>query len=268
MADRITLTTDFGTRQGSQSVLHGVIAQICPDAVVTDLTHEVDAFDVRQGGFLLETNAFWFPAGSVHMVVVDPGVGTERRPIAAEVGSHRFVGPDNGVLSWVFAHAEREAWDVRVVHLTEPRFWLGAVSSTFHGRDLFAPVAAHLACGVALDELGPAIDDPVRLAVPGARPDGRDVVVGEVIYIDPFGGTICSVRREDVEHLGGVYDVELSGAVTERTVETFGESDLGPDHLIALWDSSGYLLVTENNGIGGRVISPRAGDPVRVRARR
>ena len=112
------------------------------------------------------------------------------------------------------------------------------------------------------------IDDLVRLAVPGARPDGRDAVVGEVIYIDPFGGTICSVRREDVEHLGGAYDVELSGAVTERTVETFGESDLGPDHLIALWDSSGYLLVTENNGIGGRVISPHAGDPFRVRARR
>ena len=267
MADRITLTTDFGTRQGSQSVLHGVIAQICPDTVVTDLTHEVDAFDVRQGGFLVATNAFWFPAGSVHMVVVDPGVGTERRPIAAEVGSHRFVGPDNGVLSWVFAHAERETWDVRVVHLTEPRFWLGAVSSTFHGRDLFAPVAAHLACGVGLDELGPAIDDPIRLAVPGARPDGRDVVVGEVIYIDPFGGTICSVRREDVEHLGA-YDVELCGAVTERTVETFGESDLGPDHLIALWDSSGYLLVTENNGVGGRVITPSAGDLVRVRARR
>jgi len=266
MATQITLTTDFGTRQGSQAVLHGVIAQICPDAVVTDHTHEVAPFDIAQGGFLLATNAFWFPAGTVHVIVVDPGVGTERRPIAAEVGSHLFVGPDNGVLSWVLARADREHWGVRVVHLTQPRFWLGAVSSTFHGRDLFAPVAAHLACGVPLEELGPAIEDPVRLPLPGARRDGDDVV-GEVIYIDPFGGVICSVRPEDVVHLGRAYDVELSGAVTEQTVQTFGGSDLGPDHLITLWDSSGYLLVTENNGVGGRVISPHAGDLVRVRPR-
>jgi S-adenosylmethionine hydrolase len=267
MAPRITLSTDFGTRQGSQAVLHGVIAQICPEAVVTDHTHEVAPFDVLQGGFLLATNAFWFPAGTVHMIVVDPGVGTERRPIAAEVGSHLFVGPDNGVLSWVFARAEREGWGIHAVHLTEPRFWLGAVSSTFHGRDVFAPVAAHLACGVPLEDMGPSIDDPVRLPVPAAHRED-DAVVGEVIYIDPFGGAICSVRPEDVAHLEAAYDVELCGAVTERTVRTFGESDLGPDHLIALWDSSGYLLVTENNGVGGRVISPRAGDVVRVLARR
>jgi len=267
MAVQITLTTDFGTRQGSQAVLHGVIAQICPDAVVTDHTHEVAPFDVAQGGFLLATNAFWFPSGSVHVIVVDPGVGTDRRPIAAEVGSHRFVGPDNGVLSWVLARADREGWGARVVHLTEPRFWLGAVSSTFHGRDLFAPVAANLACGVPLEKLGPMIEDPVRLPVPGARRDGDDIV-GEVVYIDPYGGTICSIRPEDVAHLGTAYDVELCGAVTQRTVRTFGESDLGPDHLITLWDSSGYLLVTENNGVGGRVISPRPGDVVRVRPRR
>lgn len=267
MAPRITLTTDFGTRQGSQAVLHGVIAQICPEALVTDLTHEVTPFDVLQGGFLLATNAFWFPSGSVHVIVVDPGVGTERRPIAAEVGSHRFVGPDNGVLSWVLARAEHEGWGIHAVHLTEPRFWLGAVSSTFHGRDVFAPVAAHLACGVPLEDLGPSIDDPVRLPVPTAHREG-DAVVGEVIYVDPFGGAICSVRSEDVAHLEAAYDVELCGAVTERTVRTFGESDLGPDHLIALWDSSGYLLVTENNGVGGRVISPSAGDVVRVLPRR
>ena len=266
MAPRITLTTDFGTRQGSNAVLHGVIAQICPEAVVTDLTHEVAAFDIEEGGFLLATNAFWFPSGTVHVVVVDPGVGTDRRPIAAEVGSHLFVAPDNGVLSWVLDRADHRGWGTRIVHLTEPRFWLGAVSSTFHGRDLFAPVAAHLACGVALEDLGLAIEDPVRVAIPGARRDGDDVL-GQVIYVDPFGGAICSVVLEDVAHLGSNYDVELCGARTEQTVRTFGESTLGPDHLITLWDSSGYLLVTENNGVGGRVISPRAGDPIHVRPR-
>lgn len=263
MTPHITLTTDFGTRQGSQAVLHGVIARICPEAAVTDLTHEVTPFDIRQGGFLLATNAFWFPDGTIHVIVVDPGVGTERRPIAAEVGVHRFVGPDNGVLSWVLARARVEGWSVRIVELAEPRFWLGRVSSTFHGRDLFAPVAAHLATGVTLDELGPPVDDPVALPIPGARRDGDDVV-GEVVYIDPFGSAICSVQPDDVAYLDGRYEVELCGAVTERTVRTFGESDLGPDRLITLWDSSGYLLVTENNGVGGRVISPKPGDPVRV----
>jgi hypothetical protein len=266
MPPRITLTTDFGTRQGSQSVMHGVIARICPEAVVTDLTHEVTPFDIREGGFLLATNAFWFPEGTIHVIVVDPGVGTQRRAIAAEIGAHRFVGPDNGVLSWVFARGAREGWPVRTVHLAESRFWLGSVSSTFHGRDLFSPVAAHLACGIGFEELGPPLEDPVLLPTPGTRPDGADIV-GEVIYIDPFGSAICSILPEDVAHLGGRYDVELCGALTERTVRTFGESDLGPDRLITLWDSSGYLLVTENNGVGGRVISPKPGDPVRVRPR-
>lgn len=266
MGPHITLTTDFGTRQGSQAVLHGVIAQICPEATVTDLTHEVTPFDIRQGGFLLATSAFWFPDGTVHVIVVDPGVGTERRPIAAEVGAHRFVGPDNGVLSWVLARGRREGSSIRVVHLDEPRFWLGHVSSTFHGRDLFAPVAAHLASGVRMEELGTPLEDPVTIPIPDAHRDGDDVV-GEVIYIDPFGSAICSIQPDDVAHLDGRYDVELRGALTERTVRTFGESDLGPDRLITLWDSSGYLLVTENNGVGGRVISPEPGDPVRVRAR-
>lgn len=264
MRPTITITTDFGTRQGSAAVLHGVIAGICPEAVVTDLTNEVTPLDVREGGFLLATNAFWFPPGSVHVAVVDPGVGTDRRPIAARVGEQVFVAPDNGLLSWVFARAGRRGWKVDVVHLTEPRFWLPQVSRTFHGRDVFAPVAAYLACGVPLEDLGPAITDALRLPTPSAHREG-ETIVGEVIYVDPFGGAICSVLPGDVAEIAP-FDVELCGARTERTVETFGDSDLGPDRLIALWDSSGYLLVSENNGTGGRVISPRIGDRVVVRA--
>lgn len=267
MRPHVTLTTDFGTRQGSQAVLHGVIAGICPEATVTDLTHEVTPFDIGQAGFLLAVNTPWFPPGTVHVVIVDPGVGTDRRPIALEVGEHRYVGPDNGVVSWVVDRADRADIPWHAVHLTEPRYWLDQLSSTFHGRDLFAPVAAHLACGATLDQVGEPVDHVVRRPIPGATRDGADVV-GEVIYIDPFGSAICSVLPEDVAHLDGNYDVQLCGETTERTVRTFGESDLGPDRLITLWDSSGYLLVTENNGVGGRVIHPAPGDPVRVRARR
>lgn len=259
----ITLSTDFGTRQGSGQVMHGVIYGICPQAVITDLTHEIPPFEVIQGGFLLANHAFWFPVGTVHVIVVDPGVGTERRPMAARVGEHLFVAPDNGVLSWVYDRADREGWSVEAVHLADEAFWLDVVSRTFHGRDIFAPVAAHLAAGVALHDLGPVLEDPIRLPVPGARRDG-DRVVGEVIYVDPFGSAICSILPDDVAHLGMDYDVELCGARTELTVRTFGESDLGPDHLLALWDSSGYLLVSENNGTGGVVIQPKAGDPVTV----
>lgn len=264
MSPHITLTTDFGTRQGSQSVLHGVIYGICPGAVITDLTHQITPFQVMEAGFLLSINAFFFPLGTVHVAVVDPGVGTPRRPIAAQIGDQYFVAPDNGLLSWVYAKAEKEGLPVRVVELDQPQYWLPRLTRTFHGRDLFAPLAAHLANGVPLEQLGTPLDDPVRLPVPGAKaiPNG---VEGEVIYIDPFGSAIISLLPEDIRHLGEV-QVSLCGALIPSMVNTFGDRPLNSG-LIALWDSSGYLYVSENNGTGGTIIHPKPGDPVQVTRR-
>jgi S-adenosylmethionine hydrolase len=265
----ITLSTDFGNRQGSQAVLHGVIYRIAPDAVITDLTHEITPQDVREANFVVDSNVFFFPRGSIHVIVVDPGVGTERRAIAGRIGKHYFVAPDNGVLSACLARAAREGWTTEFVHLDRAEYWLPNLTSTFHGRDLFAPVGAHLAAGVPLSKLGAPLDDPVMIPLWGATRNADGSVSGEVIYIDDFGNAICSIRPEEIAHLplpGGV-DVELCGATIEGMVSTFGDSTYGTDTLIALWDSSGYLLVSENNGTGGKVIQPKPRDPVVVRTR-
>lgn len=264
----ITLTTDFGTRQGSHTVLHGVIYGIAPDAVITDLSHEVTPQDIREANFVVNNSAFFFPDGTVHVIVVDPGVGTNRRPIAARIGTHLFVAPDNGVLTACLARAEAEGWSTEFVHLDKPEYWLEDVTNTFHGREVFSPAGAHLAAGVPLENLGSPLDDPVTIPLWGAtrNPDGS--VSGEVIYIDDFGNAVCSILPEEIAHLPVPYgvEVELCGAAIEGMVETFGDSEYGTDTLIALWDSSGYLLVSENNGTGGKVIKPRPRDPVVVRS--
>ncbi|MCP3976907.1 MAG: SAM-dependent chlorinase/fluorinase [bacterium] len=262
----ITLTTDFGTRQGSHTVMHGVIYTIAPDAVVTDLSHEVSPQDIREANFVVNNSAFFFPSGTVHVVVVDPGVGTARRAMAAKIGEHFFVAPDNGVLTACLRRAEAEGWPTEFIHCDKPEYWLDNVTNTFHGREVFAPVAAHLAAGVPLAGLGEPFDDPVTVPLWGATELGDGSVVGEVIYIDDFGNAICSILPAEIAHLpipDGV-EVELCGAVIRGMVSTFGDSAYGTDTLIALWDSSGYLLVSENNGTGGKVIQPCPGDPVTV----
>ena len=263
----ITLTTDFGTRQGSHTVLHGAIYGIAPDAVITDLSHEVKPQDIREANFVVNNSVFFFPPGTVHVIVVDPGVGTDRRPIAGRIGEHYFVAPDNGVLSACLGRAAAEGWSTEFVALDQPQFWLPNVTKTFHGRDLFSPVGAHIAAGVPLSDLGTPLDDPITIPLWGAvrHSDGR--VEGEIIYIDDFGNAICSILPDEIAHLpvpDGVA-VELCGATIEGMVGTFGDSEYDSDTLIALWDSSGYMLVSENNGTGGKVIQPKPGDKVKVR---
>jgi len=264
----ITLTTDFGTRQGSDGVLHGAIYRIAPDAVITDLSHNITPQDIREANFVVDNSAFFFPEGTIHVVVVDPGVGTDRYPIAARIGPQFFVAPDNGVLTACMDRAERAGWTSEFVVLDRPEYWLDAVSMTFHGRDLFSPVGAHLAAGVTLSDLGTPLETPVRFPLWGADRAEDGSVTGEVIYIDDFGNAICSILPDEIAHLPvpeGV-EVELCGARIRGMVRTFGDSEYDTDTLIALWDSSGYLLVSENNGTGGKVIRPRPGDPVTVRA--
>ena len=263
----ITLTTDFGTRQGSDGVLHGAIYCIAPDATITDLSHEITAQDIREANFVVNNSVFFFPPGTVHVIVVDPGVGTDRKPIAGRIGEHYFVAPDNGVLTACLERAAREGWSTEFVELDRPEYWLDSVTMTFHGRDLFSPVGAHLAAGVPLHDLGTPLAAPITIPIWGAVTAGDGSVAGEVIYVDDFGNAICSILPEDIAHLpvpDGV-EIELCGARIEGMVRTFGDSEYGTDTLIALWDSSGYLLVSENNGTGGKVIQPKPGDVATVR---
>jgi S-adenosylmethionine hydrolase len=185
-ARRITLLTDFGTRDGYTGAMRGVIAGIAPDAIVEDISHDVPRGDVHAAAWTLATYAHLYPPGTVHVAVIDPGVGSERRAIAARVGSHIFVAPDNGSLTRVL---DGEA---EVVEIRERVYRRDSVSQTFHGRDIFAPAAAHLARGIALDQLGPRAVGVIRLDYPQAVRTS-DGIIGEVIHVDRFGNLITNI---------------------------------------------------------------------------
>jgi len=256
----ISLMTDFGTRDGNVGVMKGVIWNIAPEAKIADLSHEIDPQHIRQAAFVLGRHAFYFPENTIHVVVVDPGVGTERRPIAAQIGPQRFVGPDNGVCTLMLERAERNYWPVKLVHLNKPEYWLTKVSDIFHGRDIFSPAAAHLAGGASLDDLGVAIDDPVRIPIPQPRrtPQGW---LGEVVYIDRFGNIASNIHRDDLAGLGEV-TVTLAGITIKGLVRTFGERR--PGELIALYSSNDYLIVSVVNGNAAAEIKASVGDAIEV----
>src|SRR5512137_720462 len=151
----ITLTTDFGLKDGFVGTMKGVIWSICPSAQIADISHAIAPQNVLEGALVLWHAHAFFPPGTVHVAVVDPGVGTRRRPLAARIGEHFFVGPDNGLFTPEYEEAEKNGWLLEIVHLTNEKYFLPQVSRTFHGRDIFAPAAAHLADGVRLGELGP-----------------------------------------------------------------------------------------------------------------
>ena len=162
----ITLLTDFGIRDGAVGLMKGVIWRIAPEAKIADLSHTVAPQNLQEAAVVLRFGAPYFPQGTIHVVVVDPGVGTYRRPIAARLGDYYFVGPDNGVFTPLLELAEAAARPVEIVHTNKPQYWLPEVSQIFHGRDIFSPVGAHLAAGVSLAELGTPIDDPILLSLP------------------------------------------------------------------------------------------------------
>ncbi len=187
----VTLTTDFGLTDGYAGIMHGVIRGICPDVAVVDLSHQVAPQDVRGAAYLLYAAYPYFPADTVHCVVVDPGVGTSRRAIAVKTSQGYFVAPDNGVLSYVLAREPVSA----AVSLTNSRYHLSQVSRTFHGRDIFAPVAAYLARGAPLTDLGEAAIQLVMFPAPGISVRAGGALGGQVIHVDRFGNLVTSVGQ-------------------------------------------------------------------------
>jgi S-adenosyl-L-methionine hydrolase (adenosine-forming) len=240
----ISLMTDFGIRDGNVGVMKGVIWGIDPEAKIADLSHLVAPQNIRQAALILARTAPYFPAESVHVVVVDPGVGTQRRAIAGRIGSQKFVGPDNGVVSVFLAQSEARGWPAAFVHLDQPQYWLEEISDVFHGRDIFSPVGAHLAAGVPLEKVGTPIDDLIRIELP--KPErGEKSFRGQILHIDHFGNLATNLTRKDLE---GVHKVKLSlrGTDIPGLYRTFGE--LEPGELMALFGSTGSLIVSEVNG--------------------
>jgi S-adenosylmethionine hydrolase len=261
----ITLLTDFGLEDGYPAIMKGVIWGIAPDAQVADISHSVSPQNIFQGALTLKRAFPYFPSGTVHVAVVDPGVGTSRRAIAARLGSQFFVGPDNGLITLILERTRHQNDPIEIVHLNRPEYWLPQVSRGFHGRDVFAPSAAHLVAGVALDRLGTPIDDPLLLSIPAPKtvPTGLQ---GQVIHVDHFGNLATNIDAAALAaaSLTGqfVSQVRIGGHVIPGMVQAFG--DRTPGDLIALIDSDGYLAVSVVNGSAAGRTGAQLGDPVEV----
>lgn len=256
----ITLLTDFGAEDGYVGVMKGVIYGIAPEAQIADISHNIAAQDVLQGAFVIDRSAPFYPAGTVHVIVVDPGVGTERRPIAARIGEYYYVAPDNGVLTYVIRRAESQGQAVEIVHLDNPDYWLPEISNVFHGRDIFAPAGAHLANGVPLSDLGSPVTDIVRLEPPTVEETGSGPR-GQVVLIDNFGNLLTNLERG---HLSGIQSprVHIRDVEIEGLVDTFGERQ--PGDLVALIGEADDLWVSVVNGSAEEQLGAQVGDRVEV----
>lgn len=251
----ITLTTDFGLQDPFVGIMKGVLLGRCPRARLVDLTHAVPPGDVRAGAFVLLSASRFFPRGTVHLAVVDPGVGSDRAALAARTPDAYFVGPDNGLLSWALAAAS----DVEVRRLEQPRLWLQPVSATFHGRDLFAPVAAHLAGGGDFADVGPRAEDWVRRSWPEPRPL-RSGWRGEVVYVDRFGNALTNLPATLAREPSPPAHLRLPGRRRVRLGAFYGA--VPPGQPVVVPGSSGYLEIAIYGGHAAKTLGLRVGTPV------
>ncbi len=237
----ITLTTDFGLKDPFVGIMKGVILSICPQVTLIDLTHNITPQNIKEATFVLAGAYRFFPKGTIHVIVVDPGVGSQRRPLLAETPNHFFIAPDNGVLELIYQKEK-----VKVYHLNRSEYFLPQISATFHGRDIFAPVAAHLAHGVSPNALGEEITDFVRLNWPYPESSGRRLR-GEVVYIDRFGNLITNISKEDfakfIKPFGQPASLRIH--IKDITLDHISPFYLAerPGTILALWDSSDYLEI-------------------------
>ena len=253
----ITLTTDFELKDPYVAEMKAAILSICPSAVIVDITHEVEKFNVRMGAYMLASASPYFPEGTVHVAVVDPGVGTKRRPIIVQAARSFFVGPDNGLL--ILA---AEAQGIKRMHeIASRRFMLPHVSRTFHGRDIFAPAAAHLAKGVPIEEFGPEITVVAKPKFTKVTRD-KDALIGVVLHVDGFGNIITNVRAKDLENLKeGALQAELHQCKFQlKLSKTYAEAK--PQEPIALIGSHNYLEIALNQDNAAIKFQAKAGDKI------
>ncbi len=256
----IALLSDFGTRDHYVGTMKGVILGICPEVTLVDLTHDIAPHDVLEGALELAASCRFFPAGTIFVAVVDPGVGSARRGIAAEIGEFKVVCPDNGLLTAVI----RETPPKKVVELTERRYARPTVSRTFEGRDRFAPAGAWLAKGIQLPALGRVITDYHRLDIP--LPVASDNgLLGTVLRVDRFGNLITNIDRRTFEKLGreGSLQIAAGGATVGRLVATYAE--IQPGEVCALFGSTEHLEIATNAGSAASLLALDRGAPVEIR---
>ena len=308
----VTLTTDFGVRDGYVGTMKGVIHTLLPDAKIVDISHSVEPQSIQEGAFILYRAYRYFPASAIHVAVVDPGVGSNRRPIALVTRHGTFVGPDNGIFTYVL-RAE-QAWDApemagrpawvggmwgvaphwagtaptpdpdtrnptpdtpqelpRAYHIANPDYWLASVSNTFHGRDIFAPVAAHLASGAHPDRIGQEVPLRTLTQLPTSAPRiaraarGATVMSGQIVYLDHFGNIITNLPERLLEPLlmgAGKVTVDVGGYRIEGLRQSY--ADVGEGQPVALMGSERLLEIAVRNASAAQRLKVRIGDPVRV----
>ena len=256
----ITLTTDFGTTDIFVGVMKGVILSINPDAKVIDITHDIEPQDVYAGAFLLNSAYHYFPPGTIHMGVIDPGVGSARRAIAVETERYYFVAPDNGLLSYVLCNETVRC----AVNLTNPKYFLPQVSNTFHGRDIFAPVAAHLSRGVSLNSFGEQITNISKISISTPNTSESEIV-GQIIYIDRFGNLITNISQELFASVRRErnFVIFVKDRQIQRICNAYAESSAG--ELLCIFSSFGNLEIAINGGNAAETLGVKREDSIKIR---
>ena len=249
----VTLTTDFGLSDQYVGVMKGVILGICPSAQIVDISHEVAPFEIGEGAYLIAQSWRYFPKKTVHVVVVDPGVGTSRRPILVEVGGHYFLAPDNGVLSMVYL---QETCKVR--HVTSEKYFLHPVSRTFHGRDVFAPVAGHLAAGITPARMGKVVQDYLKPDFDKPHRAGKRTWIARILKIDRFGNIVTNIHVKDFGDLA-TRNFNLSLGPREVNVLARTYSETAPGELFLILGSSGYYEVSLSQGNAAKSVKCETG---------
>ena len=252
----LTLTTDFGLADHFVGVMKGVILGICPQAQIVDISHEVAPFAIAEGAYLIAQAYPDFSNKTVHVVVVDPGVGTTRRPILVEAVGQYFVAPDNGVLEMIYS---REKHQVRAI--TDSRIFLQPVSQTFHGRDIFAPASAHLAAGTTPAKMGKKIIDYARSPFATPRPAGRNRWCGCVLHIDRFGNLVTNLQASDFPDLKR-FVIEIGGKRIITRAKTYAECR--PGELFVIIGSTGYLEISVNQGSAAEIVACQPGSSLEI----
>lgn len=252
----VTLLSDFGLRDHFVASMKGVMLSVYPNLMFVDICHFIPPQDIFGGAFRLGQAWSLFPQKTVHLAVVDPGVGTARKALAATAGGHFFVAPDNGLLSFIMDGQE----DFVAHEITADHYFRKPVSNTFHGRDIFAPIAAWISRGIPLDQIGPRVQDPVRFKIPVVKKVREGLIQGAILMIDQFGNAITNLKPEDVPPRSKII---LSGQ-REITIfrKTFGEGT--PGELFMVAGSSGYLEISMRNGSAAAALELKPGIPLGV----
>jgi S-adenosyl-L-methionine hydrolase (adenosine-forming) len=268
----ITLTTDFGLDDAYVAAMKGVILRINPEAAIVDICHSIEPQNIRQAAFVLSTAFCYFPQDTIHVVVVDPGVGGPRRAIILETDNAIFVAPDNGVLSYVVQASTSKRIsrptimklpaELQAFEITNSKYWHHPVSPTFHGRDIFAPVAAHMSLGTPLNQLGQSIPSVSVFPLPGPKVDADGNLVGHILHIDHFGNLTTDIASEDLP--SGGCSIQVAG----RQIGSLSHSYQQGRGLLALIGSSGRLEIAWKGGHAARLLESRVGDELRITRRR